>query len=263
MNYNDFFSLASGGKFTVFGTGFVAEMFFQGLVSHGHENNLRWFYVSREPAEKMFHGVSVYPISEYKGGEPLLIALHPANLNSIGDLKEKGICIYPFLYEYLYGKPVRQNVRIRTADILSVQPEDEYWIAARYAGIEGLLKNDAALTELYLRCISLHASEATARLRLEELRKLCEDIQIHGFNNSGSPVLIDESRRIIDGLHRTAAAAYFGVPDIYCDICTKSELFDKILTERNRLTPAALTEAGFSRDDIAVLENYRKKLSKL
>lgn len=260
MNYNEFLFIVSGQKFAVFGTGFAAESLYQGLVLHDHERNIACFYVSHPEDGSTFHGIPVCPLSDYRGDIPLLIALHPATLADISELDGVGESIYPFLSEYLYGQPLRENVRISKQDILSVQPEDEYWIASRYAGVKGLQEDDSFLTDLYLRCISLHASETTARLRLQELRKLCDNILTRGFDNSGSPICIDENRRIIDGLHRLAAAAYFDVRDIYCDIYASSEIFEKVLTERNRITPAVLVNEGFSREDIETLEEIRKKL---
>lgn len=263
MRFFEFISLIRNNKFSVFGTGFVFEMFYQGLIAHGLENQIDHFYVSREISSETFHGIPVSSLSSYDHTSPLLIAVHPANLTGFQELEERSVNIYPFLMEFLYGSPVSRMCLIQVSDILAKQPEDEHWIAARYAGIDGIMKDDAYLMELYIRCISLHSSEATARNRLISLRSLCESIHMHGFDNSGSPVSIDESYRIIDGLHRIAAAAYFRGNSLYCDIYKKGELFDKILTDRNKLPRETLLASGFELKDIEILEGYKKKLAAL
>lgn len=263
MNFNEFVLLTKSRKFAVFGTGFAAEMFFQGLISHGCEDNIDCFYVSREIKSETFHGIPVRLLSDYTHDIPLLVAVHPSNMTGISGMSEDTVSIYPFLTEYLYGHPVDINCHLRVSDILAKQKMDEYWIAARYAGIDGIMKNDDHLKELYIRCISLHAERSTAISRLERLESLCADISMQGFNNIYSPISIDESGRIIDGLHRIALAAYFGADNIFCNIYRESELFDRILTDRNKLPEKHLVRSGFSLEDISILQNYRRKLAGL
>ncbi len=261
MNLNEFISLTENQRFAVFGTGFAAEMFFQGLAAHGCEKNIDRFFVSRDVKSEPFHGIPVSPLSAFDQDIPLLIAVHPSNAGKIQGLGEGAVNIYPFLTEYLYGKPVSRNCQLRVADILAKQPADEYWIPARYAGIDGIMKKDDDLTELYVRCISLHAERSTALRRLEKLRSMCAGISAQGFDNSNAPIAIDTSGRIIDGLHRTAAAAYFKAEKILCDIYGSSELFDRILTDRNKLPERTLIGAGFSPADIRKLKEYRTILA--
>ena len=263
MNLEDFISLTENRRFAVFGTGFAAEMFYQGLAAHGCENNIDRFYVSREVKSAAFHGIPVSPLSAYSQDMPLLIAVAPSNAADIEEFCENSVNIYPFLTEYLYGIPVSRKCLLRVSDILAKQPADEYWVAARYAGIDGVMKNDDQLTDLYVRCISLHAERSTALRRLDRLRSLCAEISAHGFDNSNSPIAIDRSGRIIDGLHRIAAAVYFGAKSLYCDIYPKSELFDKILTDRNRLPEQTLIASGFNPSDIGKLKEYRTILDRL
>ena len=263
MNFDEFVSLTKNRKFSVFGIGFAAEMFFQGLISHGCEDNIDCFYVSREIKSETFHGIPVRLLSNYTHDVPLLVAVHPSNTAGISGLSEDAISIYPFLTEYLYGHPVGRNCLLHVSDILAKQKLDEYWIAARYAGIDGIMKNDAHLKELYVRCISLHAERSTAVGRLKRLESLCADISMEGYNNINSPISIDESGRIIDGLHRIALAAYFSAENIFCNIFRDSELFDRLLTDRNKLPEKYLVRSGFSPEDISILQNYRRKLAEL
>lgn len=260
MEYGEFLSITENRKFAVFGTGFVAEMFYQGLLSRGCADNIDRFYVSGTPENDSFHGIPVCSLRAYRGDLSLLAAVHAANLESIDLPKENAVFIYPFLREYLYGKPVRENVRIRLKDLLAAQPEDENWIAVRYAGIDGLEKNDDSLTALYIRAISMHCSEATARKRLTALQAMCASIRTGGFDSETAPIAIDENYRIIDGLHRTAAAAYFGIPEISCDLYAASPVYDRVLTERNRLPAAELAAAGFTVDELAKIRHYRRIL---
>ncbi len=235
--------------FAVFGTGFVAEMFREGLKNRGLERNAKLYLVSGEPKTPLFHGVPVMRLADCEDRSlPVCIAVHEANYPEVQDLlTEAGFrtyFIYPGLYDLIYGDALREE-RMTVEELLQRQDPAHYWLAVRMLGATG---NEA----LYRKAIALHAGENTAGKRWERLQELKRSFEENGYDEN-HPVFIDEDGRIIDGLHRIVLAYMNGTEEIPCRIYHPSESYGRLLKEKNYLPETCLSAYGFTDTEIAEL----------
>ena len=246
----------------IFGSGFAAEMFCRALEECGLSGKLRAVFVTKASPGESFHGVPVLSWSPelLTEEDALCAAVHESNLAGI-PCRDHPAClfVYPHMHDMLYGKPLFRRCRASLAAVLGNQPEDWYWLAVRYAGIKGLEEGDDRLTELYLRTISLHTSRATAEKRLLLFRDLIRSVKERGLDPE-KPILIDDSFRVIDGLHRLACASYFRLNAAFFNIYKTSPIYDEVLTEKNKLTEKFLLEKGIREEDFGLLRAVKKEM---
>ncbi len=243
-------SRLAGKKLAVFGTGFVAEMFWYALERHGLTEQVLCFAES-EPGKppRRFHGLPILG-AEALGQLPevlICLAVHAALAGELeGRLSAlapgRVVWIYPGLYELLYGVPVRRGVRIPRLELLRSQDADCHWISVRYLAARDYLRRSAEYAEsreIYLRAMSAHCSPATAAQRLRGLEALADAAAERGLDECG-PLLIDTRYRIIDGLHRLAVACVLEIPALSCDVAAASDIYDVLLGDKNRLPERVL-----------------------
>ena len=249
--------------FAVFGTGFVAGMFYEALKETGLSSGLTCCIVSKAGEGETFHGRPVYSAGSFRlpNDMMLCIAVHESAFGEISDkiksISERCVWVYPNLYELLYGIPAQPPHDIVLADLLSKQSRDEYWLALRYAAIRDYLKNEPCYREtkdLYIKLLALHCSNATAVRRSMQMEKLAVSMAHEGFRND-CPIAVDERGRIIDGLHRTACAAFLHISKIPAVIYPESKVYDRLLGKKNRLPEDVLTEAGVTASEMQFLIN--------
>lgn len=254
----------------VFGTGFVAEMFYQALIQHGLADRVRAYTVTEARAGQRFHGIPVLSFREtaFPGDTLLCVAVHESALAGIEAALEiasaEVVDIYSNLYDMLYGNPI-MSTSLPLAAILQSQDPDEYWLALRFAAIRDYLTRPdryKRTKDLYLRALSLHCKEETAVRRCGQMEKLADSMARGGFREN-CPLRIDESFRIIDGLHRAACAAFLKIARIPVLIYPLSSNYDILLGEKNRLAGQTLLDAGFCADEIDFLRAAQKELSAL
>ena len=254
----------------VFGTGFVAEMFYQALVRHGLADRIRTYTVTEARAGQRFHGIPVLSFREtaFPGDTLLCVAAHESALpgieKALGSAPAEVVDIYPNLFEMLYGTPI-VGTSLPLAALLQAQDPDEYWLALRFAAIRDYLTQAdryIQTKDLYLRALSLHCRAETAARRCAQMEALADSMARGGFRES-CPLRIDESFRIIDGLHRAACAAFLKIARIPVLIYPLSSNYDILLGEKNRLAGQTLLDAGFCADEIDFLRAAQKELSAL
>lgn len=257
MNPNEILKMLQEQDYAVFGTGYVAGMLLKALEKQKALEHLRFFCRSEAKAGESFHTYPVLPLQEAESrGLPILLAVHDGNLASLPQ-SVRMIRVYPFLKDWLFGAPLRQEL-LRTAQIRQRQPEDQYWIAVRYAGIAGIKENDPAKKELYVRTMALHSSRETAEKRLLALEKLLQEAEVHGLDPR-RPLVLDEDLRVIDGLHRLAVAAWCTIPEVQTVIYPRSGIYEELFDERNRLPEHFLRAQGISEQEIAYLMECKKR----
>ena len=257
------------GPACVFGGGYVAEGFWQALDLHGLSGALRACLVSAPAPGQRFHGLPVLAPRDIGPGEAGLVclAVHESLAAGLeGALRAQGfdeiVPVAPLMPELLYGPPLQSCVPLARGALLAAQEEDAYWLAVRCAAIRAHLRGeDSAYPDaLYRRALALHCGEATAGARLCALKALADSMAAHGFD-AAHPLLIDEDFRVIDGLHRLAAACVLGIDTLPCTIYPVSPMYDRLLGEKNRLPAHLLTAAGFTENDMAFLRQLRQELS--
>ena len=256
MTYQELQTILNNERFYIFGTGFVSEMFWNGLNLRGKENNVLGFLVSDPKRGELFHERPVLGMDDAEKDVPVVAAVHEAVYRELEFGDRNVIWIYPFLYDFLYGPPTEEKI-MKLDEIRAGQPRDQYWIAARYAAIEGTVNNDRYLTGLYLRSMALHSSADTAERRLRSFTEVIENVREYGFDPLRT-ISITDRFEMIDGLHRVALAAYFGVGKMNCRIYRHSDIYDKVIGPENTLPERILRENSFSEGDIAVLRAFKE-----
>ncbi len=273
----------------LFGTGYLAGVWLEILRAYGLEHALQYCLVSHCDPGTSFEGHPVYSLEEapYLSEKPakplplLGLAVHEAVAESLlPRLKAcyPGECelLYPRMHELTFG-PVLRRETVAVTELLSAQPEENFWISLRYAALcEHMAERsdlprtrrylqiraacaDCSAAEMYLKSQALFSSRETAALRLERFFALADSGEKERILRE-NPILADEKLRIIDGLHRIALAVYLGQETLPCRIVRAGELYEKLFTEKNRLTPAAQLRAGLSAQERKMLQLIRKEL---
>ena len=88
---------------------------------------------------------------------------------------------------------------------------------------------------------------------------LAKSMAEEGFRQD-SPVSVDKAGRIIDGLHRIACAAYLQIESVPVVVYPASPVYDRLLTDRNRLPEYVLKMAGFSDEAMTLLRQAQNEL---
>ncbi len=257
----------------LYGTGFVARTFYEILRRRGEEGCLLCCAVTKGGGE-WWNGLEVveWPrlperVLARRDRPMVCIAVHEAVEPEIRRLVEAtwpGECvwIYPWLFSLAFGQsdPPR---RIAVAEIMARQSLEDYWIAVRYAALEG--REIAACggvdqgREIYLKTQSVFSSPETARRRLERFYEMAAGFARRGFDPA-YPIIMDREYRVVDGLHRLAMSLYYGVREIPCALVEPSPLYGALFGEGNRVTRAAQEKAGLDAREKAVLEQVHRCL---
>ncbi len=256
-----------GRNLLLYGTGFVAEMALCAFEQQQLTDRIRGFLVSGVPAAQSFHGFPVFSAADYafREDEVILLAVHDALVPEIRSFLERNgvrnerIPLYPYLYEMIYGLPVREET-LPLAELLKAQPEEPLWIAVRYHAALSIRRDDRDGQELYLRLMSLHCGRNTAERRLENLKSLIRSVEEEGFRQT-EPILVDEDLRIIDGLHRTAVCALYGVTEIRCAVVRRSGAYDRLLGDANRLEAGYLRAQGIGEETVGLLQRRKSEMT--
>ena len=262
--------MLAAGPFAVFGTGYVSKVLCLALKERGLLDRVSAFVVTDPKGKKTVsltgpRGTALCgdrperPLLSagdflMSGGPvPLIAAVHPSVWEEVSSLpcftgrKEESLFVYPYLPELLYGEPVGERV-LTLEEILAGEDRSGYWIAVRYGAARGYLAGRRE-DEVYRKAIALFSSEDTAKKRLERFHGLIDTIRRDGFDPA-HPILLDESGRIIDGLHRIALARCLGTKALNARIYRTSPLYDRVLDGRNFLTEAYFSAAGFTEEEI-------------
>ena len=276
----------------LFGTGFVAEKIVHTLTEQELLDCVRGFVVSKAITTS-FKGKPVWSVDQYSEfvtsqknkklptEVPLLcIAVHESLRADIEKLlSDAGLdfeWIYPNYLELAWGVSTPFVVDIPVQTILQRQEPDQAWISVRYAALkeclsgkwdgsastlqEYLLGNgDGPATTLYVKAASLFSKPETARQRLAYAAEITKRILQEGYDRN-RPILIDNSCRIIDGLHRLAGSILAGCKTVPCLVVEVSDCFNEYFPEENRLTKAAQDKAGLTPEEKELLKRMQQEL---
>ena len=254
----------------VFGTGFVTSMLVEALRIYGELERVKGYLVTECHDSREYEGAPVYAASDQAVDRSALvcIAVHEANAAEVAlSLEQLGFqqitWIYPCLYDLVYGEPLYRQVVLETSHIMTAQDPSFNWLAVRALAAE-VLRSDAydqrgMALEAYAKAMALHCGAATARNRLKNLAVLVRSMEERGFD-ADAPILVDTELRIVDGLHRVAVAWLLGIEQLPCDIVKASPVFDKLLTDRNKLTGDALAQAGLTDGQLALVREMAQRM---
>ena len=249
-NSNELLDEVEKQDFYIFGTGFVAERFFETIRRRNLDTNIKAFITSH-PSTNSYKGKSVKGIDELKEVEKdrlICIAVHEATVEEIiNELTKKGYkkitWVYPLIFELWYGEPIRKNILVFTNEIIKTCIYD-YRIVIRLLVIEEYYKKNNIGYNLYRKLQEVHSSKYTAEKRLEAFIRLIDSWHNIGYKQ-GSVLKIDENYEIFDGVHRLALAYYHKLPEIRCDIySTKGK--ETYINDEIKLTEDVIEKIDFS-----------------
>lgn len=252
----------------IFGTGFVARMFWHALLQHRLEGRITAFLESDPRPGRTYQGLPVISAFSDAADHNSLVCL-AVHESIAGEMKEKlqdagfscVVWIAPLLCDLLYGPPLAAGL-VDVNEILDSQDPDENWIALRYGAMRDYYRQTADYAfagEVYCRAIALHCGYETAKKRALAMERLADSVKQNGFDPE-HPVCIDENKCIIDGLHRFAAAVCCGIRQIPCIIYHASPVYSTLLDDRNRLPDRILAEADLPEGGYAWLRQAKEEL---
>ena len=263
----------------LFGTGFVAEKIVHTLAEQGLEDCIRGFVVSKA-VTTYFKGKPVWSLVQYaerislwqhtepSQGLPLLcIAVHESLRETVEEVLTAAeindfLWIYPNYLELAWKicKPVAVDIPVKV--ILQRQDPDQFWISVRYAALKECLAGDdekGPASRTYVKAASLFSRPETAWQRLAYAVNVAKGMIEKGYDRN-RPILIDSRYRVVDGLHRLAAAILAGCRTIPCLVAEASDRFPAYFPDDNRLTNAAQEEAGLTDREKELLISARQEL---
>ncbi len=258
----EFINLLQTKKAAIYGTGFVAGMFWHALKKHGLTDRISCFVVS-DPEVSHYHDLPVIKREELAEDPDLLVllAVHKSVASELTELLgDRAIWIYPYLHEMLYGEPLQKNVSIPCRTLLQKQDRQNNWISFRFLAAKGYMEDrQESAKEIYMKCMSAHCGRQTAERRYALMQNLADSIREHGWNDS-YPILIDESGRVIDGLHRIACACAAGIDTITCNVVAASDDFNVLLGDGNCLPDSMLAELDLTEEQKGLLASAKAEL---
>lgn len=253
-------------KIIIYGTGHIGKKFMLALKKLGLRNNVLCFARTDSVKEgEELDAFPVYKISQITMDDDCLmcLAVHSAIRDEmIAELKknqiEQYIWIYPYLYEWMLGVPIKKDVRI-SVDCLKEASKLDYRMAIRFLAIEQFLGKNNCGFDIYVRAFLLQCDEKTAKKRLEKFCELIESWIERGYDPEYK-VQLSQNMEIIDGNHRVSLAMYFGEKEVVCDIFSLEFPIVELHGEGAMLTKDVLVKAGFVRDEIQLLDEMMMRL---
>ena len=223
-----FLELAKNEKFYIYGTGFVAKRFYQGLERMNCTKNVLGFVQSerRSGEEKTFFQQPVLCIADISTSSLVFVATHfiweseiKKTLTALGF--QRYILAYEYINEFFFGLPIAYGREISVDYLIGrVMASCSIFVAAYYAALMKFFGEEGGTYELYLRLQTDAVNEAAARKRLRRFRNL-----VDGYRQMGEqalttyPLKLNEGIScILDGAHRVMIAFYERIPSMKADI---------------------------------------------
>lgn len=222
---------------SIFGTGFVSEVFFKSLEINELSGQVYSFVTTSGGDQK--YGKKIQSIEEFSKlkKRPLLcLAVHEAIVEEIKTTLDKFqienyVWIYSNLYELSFGGAICSK-KMKTAELWQKTDVDFKMciIAPRILAIDEYWGLSSEGCNLYKRMQSVNMTMATAERRLERFCKLIENVTDNGYDDN-YPVCIFENSRLFDGAHRFSLALYLGIKEINVEVFSEenSQVVNKYL----------------------------------
>lgn len=264
-NVDRLIELLKERKAFIYGTGYIASLFFEALKKNRLENNIAGFVVSEfaKNSDRNFEGYEINQINEIDFADDMIvcIAVHDCLVGEIESLlKRNGVSnfvwIYPYLFDLYYGNPIQRGEWI---DMRKLIPKDEerYALAVRWAAVADYYGKCPNGFAWYKRAMTyLHNAQA-AEARVKTFTQLIQNWQTSGYDGKHE-IAINENYEIIDGEHRMAVALYHGEKRIKCRIYSGKN----VNSEKSFMKKKMLIECGFDEGEIKLLDTINDCIRK-
>lgn len=226
MTASELARLLQKKKFFIYGNGYIAKRFFECVKNFGALQNLNGFAVTKTDGKTIgIDGKPVVSVGEIRDRDSLLLlAVHDAvaqemevAANQLGF--QDVIWIYPNLWQMELGEPVKRNVKISASQLAAAQ--EFYNVAIDYLAIRHFLAGRSS--GLYVKMQCAWSTPQVAEKRMESFKARIR-AAVQNDTHAFAPIKITESQELIDGMHRTAMALYFGMQTLEADVysCAKA-----------------------------------------
>lgn len=261
----DLLEVIRSTKFYIYGAGYVGRRFYQALQKYGLQENVYGFITTKETADTLM-GLPINTIDKISIKESTLIclAVHESLCQEITMLLQtRGfynyIWIYPYLYEFLLGQPIQENLEIPVKKIIENSPGD--WLAIWYMAIDQYYgKNDYGYS-LYVRAWNLSGELNTAKGRLQKFKELIGTWDLHGYDEASSISVLD-NYHVIDGSHRVSLAVYHGLSSLWGRMYAYPDSMN-LIHDKNILLPREfLLEHNFEPDIIDKIDDVKCRIKR-
>lgn len=264
-NANQLIELIKERRILIYGTGYIATLFFDALKKNELEKSIFSFVVSKlaKDANRDFRGFGVTQIDkvDFEKDMVVCIAVHDCLVGEIESLLKQNnvsdyIWIYPYLFDLYYGDPIQKSVWI---DMRELVPKEDgrYALAVRWAAVADYYGKCPNGFIWYKRAMSYLHNASAAEARVKEFTQLIKNWETAGYDGKHE-IAINENYEIIDGEHRMAVALYHGERRI------KSRIYsgENVNSEKSFMKKEMLIESGFNEEEIKSLENINDYIRK-
>ena len=250
-------------KIAIYGTGYVAQRFYETLVRNDLESHLLFFITSSGGENTKGYEVLSINDSRIKKDILILIAVHEAVKDEIvKELEERGyfnyIWIYPELYELILGNPIKKSVRIPVKNIWQSN-RDNYCMAVRYLAIDNYYKKNTYGYFIYKMSMSLYNNTDTSEKRLQQFIALIQSWEKIGYNGNNK-ILISDNYGYIDGAHRISLASYFRQEYILCDIYSSKNIIEPVHNKKVIFSKSLVQELNIDKTVVNILEETNRRI---
>lgn len=257
-------------KIVIYGTGYVAERFFGGIIRYSLQDQILC-YIESVKTKDQFKGKPVYSLNKLdlsilrsiiEGGVLVCVAVHEANRSSIIEELERigihnHIWIYPYLHDFCIGRPMEKDVDVSVRKLVD-KCRDDYRICIRVLAIEQFYGTNNLGDSIYIKTQSAHCGQKTAERRLEAFMNLIRNWDYYGYDQKNC-IKIAKDMSVLDGLHRLSLAFYHGIPTIRADVYS-SLLPDGFIGDDAKISEDVVSLAGLSEREMCLLHSRQREI---
>lgn len=253
-----------GKEIIIYGAGHVGRKFCRALKAQGSGSQIKCFAVTGEAEEgALLDGIPLMCIYDIPIRENTLVCLAVHETlrdemeNIVKKLTKQYIWIYPHLYELMFGKPEAVETEIDISEILKTC-RDDFRLAVRLAVMEQHDGKNTFGYDFYKRAQGTYCMEHTVTERLGQFIRLMEDWRRQGYRRE-YPLVLNRNYEVIDGNHRLAAAVYYRLEKILCNIYPTEIPLTEIHGKEPVMSMEMLQRHGFSGEEIEKLVEIQER----
>lgn len=255
-------------KFYIYGTGYISDRFYAALERMKCTKNVLGFIVTNKNDEMPLQkkGMDIFEVNEIPRDKMIICAVHMIWEEEIRQILnklnfEKFYFIYEQIFDLDFGTPIKTDVSVKVCSLVRTITRKSFVIPAYYSAIDNFFHPKDNGDILYLKLYEMLTNKESAKKRLKRLHDMIQQYKDRG----GAVILtsnikIDENESVIlDGLHRTTLALYFGIHTLKADIYQTKQYYDKWLGRKFYIDENSMNDI-YTEDERKRLRCLQKKI---
>ena len=216
--YNEIIKIIRKQKYYIYGAGKVSDRFYRFLEAKQLLNNFSGFVVTTKNKESHM-GEKLYTVYNLESNPWVLVATDYTSFleiqNTLHQLELRHfIWIYPYLYDFFLGVPIKRNVSMNIASILKKNFMAN-WISVCYIALQDYKLGKEEGKKIYLKVAEIFFKSDVANCRFVDSAKKMEQ---EGYSQEYPIKINSDEKLLLDGAHRIALAIYFKQKNIVADL---------------------------------------------